>query len=100
MIASNKVMDALKAIGLNLYERRIWVALLAKGSATAGELAEIAKVPRSRTYDILQSLAEKGLVFIQSGKPLKYVAVDPEEAFERLKKFQEEKMSKLYISQF
>ena len=85
-------MDALKTIGLNLYERRIWVALLAKGSATAGELSEMARVPRSRTYDILQSLAEKGLVLIQSSKPLRYVAVDPEEALERLKRFQEEKV--------
>ncbi len=92
MIASTKVMDSLKAIGLNLYERRIWVALLARGASTAGELSEIANVPRSRAYDILQSLAEKGLVIVQSGKPLRFIAVNPEEALEGLKKFQEEKI--------
>jgi sugar-specific transcriptional regulator TrmB len=90
MIASSKVMDALKGIGLNLYERRLWVALLARGTSTAGELSEIANVPRSRTYDILQSLADKGFVVVQTSKPIKYVAVAPEESLERVKKRLEE----------
>ena len=92
MIASQATLDALKRIGLNLYERRIWVALLAKGVASAGELSEMANVPRSRCYDILESLAEKGFAVMQPGKPLKFVAVPPEEAFERLKKKIEEEM--------
>jgi len=86
MIASSKTMDALKTIGLNKYERALWVALLSRGTSTAGELAEISNVPRSRCYDVLQSLAEKGFVVIQPGKPIKYVAVRPKEAFERAKK--------------
>ncbi|MEM7821605.1 MAG: helix-turn-helix domain-containing protein [Candidatus Aenigmatarchaeota archaeon] len=92
MLASTKVFDALKGIGLNLYERRLWVALLARGTSTAGELSEIANVPRSRTYDVLQSLAEKGFVIVQTAKPIKYVAVKPEEALERAKKKIEEKL--------
>lgn len=90
MLASSKVMDALKGIGLNLYERRLWVALLARGTSTAGELSEIANVPRSRAYDILQSLAEKGFLVVQTSKPIKYVAVSPEEGLERVKKKIEE----------
>jgi sugar-specific transcriptional regulator TrmB len=90
MLASAKVFDALKGIGLNLYERRLWVALLARGTSTAGELSEIANVPRSRTYDVLQSLAEKGFVVVQTAKPIRYVAVKPEEALERAKKKIEE----------
>lgn len=90
MIASSKVMDALKGIGLNLYERRLWVALLARGTSTAGELSEIANVPRSRAYDILQSLADKGFVVVQTSKPIKYVVVAPEESLERVKKRLEE----------
>lgn len=86
MLASRKVMDALKGIGLNLYQRRLWVALLARGTSTAGELSEIANVPRSRTYDILQSLADMGFVIVQTAKPIRYVAIPPEEAIERVKK--------------
>jgi sugar-specific transcriptional regulator TrmB len=59
MVASIQVLDALKSIGLNLYERKIFVALLARGVATAAEVSEIAKVPRSRSYDILESLGDK-----------------------------------------
>ncbi|MCX6821101.1 MAG: hypothetical protein NT016_04100 [Candidatus Aenigmarchaeota archaeon] len=84
-------MDALKGIGLNLYERRLWVALLARGTSTAGELSEIANVPRSRSYDILQSLSEKGFVIVQTGKPIRYVTVRPAEALDRAKtKLEEE----------
>lgn len=86
MLASAKVMDALKSIGLNLYERKLWLALLARGTSTAGELSEIASVPRSRAYDVLQSLAEKGFVVVQSAKPIRYVAIAPDEALERAKK--------------
>ena len=85
MVASTKTMDALKSIGLNLYERKIFVALLARGVATAGELSQIAGVPRSRSYDILESLAEKGFVVVQPSKPIRYVALAPKDALERTK---------------
>lgn len=90
MIASNKTLDALRGIGLNLYERKLWVALLARGTSTAGELSEIASVPRSRAYDILQSLADKGFAVVQTSKPIRYVAVAPEEALDRARKKLEE----------
>jgi sugar-specific transcriptional regulator TrmB len=79
-------MDALKTIGLNKYERSLWVALLSRGASTAGELSDISNVPRSRCYDVLESLADRGFVVIQPGKPMKYVAVHPKEALERAKK--------------
>jgi sugar-specific transcriptional regulator TrmB len=85
MVATTRTLDALKSIGLNLYERKIFVALLARGVATAGELSQIANVPRSRSYDILESLAEKGFVVVQPSKPIKYVALAPKDALERTK---------------
>ncbi len=90
MIASNKTLDALRGIGLNLYERKLWVALLARGTSTAGELSEIAGVPRSRAYDILQSLSDRGFVVVQTARPIRYVAVAPEEALSRAAKKMEE----------
>lgn len=86
MLVTQTVLDALKQIGLNLYERKLWVALLSRGTSTAGELSSLAKVPHSRTYDVLESLAEKGFVMVQTSKPLKYVAIAPKEALERAKK--------------
>ncbi|UCG95402.1 MAG: TrmB family transcriptional regulator [archaeon] len=90
-IASQEVMDILKSLGLNSYERKLYVTLIAKGTSNAGTLSELSGVPRSRTYDVLESLADKGFVVIQSSKPLKYVAIEPKEALERLKSSHQEK---------
>ena len=46
---------------LNIYETKVWLALLGKGVASAGEIAIISGVPRSRTYDVLESLEKRGL---------------------------------------
>jgi sugar-specific transcriptional regulator TrmB len=95
MLGSPELMDALKGIGLNLYERKLWVALLAKVTATAGELSAISNVPRSRTYDVLQTLADRGFVVVQTSKPLKYVAVPPLEALEKAKQRMMEKFREI-----
>jgi len=86
MVATQQLLDSLKQIGLNLYERKLWVALLSRGSSSAGELSSLAKVPHSRTYDVLESLADKGFVLLQNTKPLKYAAIQPGEALDRAKK--------------
>lgn len=85
MVASQEVFDNLKALGFNSYQRKLWAALLSNGPSTAGELSDISDVPRSRTYDVLESLSDMGIVRIQTGKPMRYVPVEPEHAFERLK---------------
>src|SRR4030065_103202 len=84
MVVAMEVLDALKSIGLNLYERKIFVALLAKGVATAAEVSEIASVPRSRSYDVLESLVEKSFVVFQPSKPIRYMALAPKDALDRM----------------
>ncbi len=70
---------------LNIYETKVWIALLTKGIASAGEVAEISGVPRSRTYDVLESLEKRGFAMIRIGKPVKYLAVKPTEVIEKIK---------------
>jgi HTH-type transcriptional regulator, sugar sensing transcriptional regulator len=70
---------------LNIYETKVWLALLSKGIASAGEVAEISGVPRSRTYDVLESLEKNGFAIIKIGKPVKYIAVKPTEVIEKIK---------------
>ena len=71
---------------LNLYEVKLWTALLSRGVSTAGELSDIADVPRSRSYDVLESLEKKGFVVMKLGKPIKYIAIPPTEVVDRVKK--------------
>lgn len=87
MIVKDEFLSRLRKIfDLNLYEVKVWTALLSRGTSTAGELSNISDVPRSRTYDILESLEKKGFVIMKLGKPIKFVALKPEEVVERVKK--------------
>jgi len=87
MIVKDEFLNKLRRyFGLNLYEVKIWAALLSRGISTAGELSDIATVPRSRSYDVLESLEKKGFVILKLGKPIKYLAVEPNEVVERVKK--------------
>ena len=87
MIVKEEFLSRLRKIfNLNLYEVKVWTALLSRGTSTAGELSSISDVPRSRTYDILESLEKKGFIVMKLGKPIKFVALKPEEVIERVKK--------------
>ncbi len=86
MIVGEKFVGKLKEFGLNSYEAKIWVALLSRGVSSAGELSDISNVPRSRAYDVLESLEKKGFIVMKIGKPIKYIAVKPQEVLERVKK--------------
>jgi len=87
MIIKEEFLSRLRKIfDLNLYEARVWTALLSRGVSTAGELSNISDVPRSRTYDILESLEKKGFIVMKVGKPIKFIALKPQEVVERVKR--------------
>ncbi len=86
MIVQKDFLNKLKDFGLNSYESKLWIALLSRGVSTAGELSDISNVPRSRAYDVLESLEKKGFIIVKVGKPIKYLAVTPGEVVERVKK--------------
>ena len=85
MIVKQDFLNKLKSLGLNSYESKLWLALLSVGTSTAGELSDIANVPRSRSYDVLEGLEKKGFIITRLGKPIKYLAIPPEEVLERVK---------------
>lgn len=86
MIAKPELVNKVKNyFGLNIYETKVWLALLSKGIASAGEIADMSGVPRSRTYDVLESLEKKGFALVKLGKPVKYLGVKPRVILEKLK---------------
>ncbi len=86
MIVQQELLKKIKDFGLNSYEAKIWTALLSRGISSAGELSDISNVPRSRTYDVLESLEKKGFVMMKLGKPIKYMAISPTEVIDVIKK--------------
>lgn len=86
MIVKPELVKKVKEyFNLNIYETKVWLALLSKGIVTAGETAELSGVPRSRTYDVLESLEKRGFAIVKIGKPVKYLAINPNTVLEKMK---------------
>lgn len=71
------LINGLKKLGLTEYEARAYVGVLKLGEGTIQDICQAGELPRSRTYDIMRKLAQKGYVEIGAYKPLMYRAIDP-----------------------
>ena len=86
MLVKQELISRIKDyFDLNIYETKVWLALLGKGMASVGEVAAISRVPRSRVYDVLESLEKKGFAIVKMGKPVKYLGIKPQIILERIK---------------
>lgn len=84
MQADQRLIRELTSLGLTTYEARAYVGLLGRGSFTAAQVARQSELPRQRIYDVLDSLVEKGLASSRPGATVKYAAVAPQLAIERM----------------
>ena len=82
----------LRELGLTAYESAVYLSLVEGGVMTASEVSESAVVPFSKVYEILNSLERKGWIDIERGRPSRYFAKSPVEAFESAKYKLEGKM--------
>jgi sugar-specific transcriptional regulator TrmB len=73
-------VEQLEAFGLTEYTARSFVAVLALGTATAKEISEASGVPRTRVYDVMETLQERGLVNVRHAEPRQFWAVSGETA--------------------
>ena len=78
--------NKLTEFGLNSYETKLWLTLLSEGPLVVGELSDIANVPRSRSYDVLESLEKKGFIHIKKRKPVRCETISPILVIENIKK--------------
>jgi sugar-specific transcriptional regulator TrmB len=84
LVDPRAVVDRLVRLGLTSYEARAYVSLVRRDSFTAAQVARTAGLPRQRIYDVLASLVERGLASARPGTVVKYAALAPELAIERL----------------
>lgn len=78
-------LDAfLEKLGLTEYEVKTLSTLFALREADSPLVARTAQVPKTRVYDVLDTLVEKGLVVKMSTRPKKYRALSPNEALQKL----------------
>jgi sugar-specific transcriptional regulator TrmB len=89
------IVERLVRLGLTTYEARAYVSLVRRDSYTAAQIARTAGLPRQRIYDVLASLVEKGLASARPGSVVKYAALAPDLAVERLVALRRTEMSAL-----
>jgi len=64
------VVEKLQRIGLTEYEAKAYLSLLTNHVNSAAKLSEKSGVPRTKIYQVLESLERKGWIMIYSGIPL------------------------------
>ncbi|WP_226479448.1 TrmB family transcriptional regulator [Natrinema amylolyticum] len=78
-------VDALVELGLRTYEAQCFVALTQLSDGTAKEISQVADVPQSRVYDVVEQLHRLGLVDVQESEPRRYSVVPVDVARKRLR---------------
>lgn len=84
MPTESEAVRLLQELGLTEYEARCFVALSRVGKSTATEISDLSGVPRSRVYDAVGRLHDRGLVDIQQSEPREFQALDVDDAMERI----------------
>ncbi len=79
-----KLIDRFKELGLTEYEAGSLVVLTRIGTGTAKDIADISDVPRTRVYDAVETLHERGLVDIQHTTPRKFTVSSRETIIRKL----------------
>ena len=82
MVNEHALTVSLEEFGLSKYEAQAYVALIAKGTISASELAYYSEIPRTKIYPTLLKLENKKLAIISKSKPIMCTAIAPEDAFD------------------
>ena len=82
MVNERSLTVSLEEFGLSQYEAQAYVALIAKGTISASELAYYSEIPRTKIYPTLIKLENKKLAIISKSKPIMCTAIAPEDAFD------------------
>ncbi len=73
----NALNKKLADIGLSEYEIKVYVAVVKKREQTATEISKESGIPRSKAYDVLYRLIDKGLVTQSEVGKKRFTALDP-----------------------
>lgn len=96
LLSEELIEKVRKYFDLNLYEAKAWLILAQRKIASASVISKLAQIPKSRIYDVLESLETRGFVDKLSVKPLKYEVASLSDIVERTKRgYQEEAEKKI-----
>jgi sugar-specific transcriptional regulator TrmB len=85
MTVTEEAIAALEKLGFSTYEARTYLALLQESPATGYQLSRLSGVPRSRVYETLERLVDKGYAITLQVEPAEYAPLPADELTARLK---------------
>lgn len=74
-----QLIKVLHELGFSDYEAKAYLSLLEKSPSTGYALARNSGVPRSKIYEVLDGMVNRGDVFISQGEPIQYQPKPPSE---------------------
>ncbi len=93
-------IETVMSIGLTKGEAKVYLTLLKVGNTTSGRIINESRVSRSKVYDVLERLKQKGLAIEVIKENVKYFeATDPKRILEYLQIKKEEIQNKIEKSQ-
>jgi sugar-specific transcriptional regulator TrmB len=95
MALDEERLERMQEYGLTEYEARTYMALQDLEVATARDIANLSRVPRTKIYSVLDDLHEKQLVEIIPERPKKYEVVAFEAYLERFEEKYEKKLERI-----
>jgi sugar-specific transcriptional regulator TrmB len=87
--------NKLNEIGLNEYEKKVYVDLVRNGASTGGKIVKRSGVPQGKVYQVIQSLQDKGFLTTTDVKPKIFTPVNPEIAVKDVIENKIENLSRL-----
>lgn len=85
-VAHETVLEQLQTFGLSTYAARTFVALVSLGHGTAEDVSNTVSVPRTRVYDAVEELEQRGLVTVDGESPQEFWPISPETAGTRFER--------------
>lgn len=90
-----ELLELIEELGFKQYEAQTLVGLSRIGTGTAKDVARVSDVPRTRVYDAVDALHERGLVDVQYTTPKKFTIVSRETLVRKLNVEREETIADL-----
>ena len=73
------LIRSLQELGFSEYEAKCYLALLGEQSQTGYSVARVSGVPRSKVYEVLEGMVDRGVVIANYGEPTQYAPLSPQE---------------------
>lgn len=87
----------LSHLGFTEYEAKVYLALLKQSPLTGYAISRASGVPRSKVYEVLSTLVDRGDVLISYGEPIQYAPKPPDELIETRRQTIEKQLAEAAI---